>query len=117
MVGISDHAQEALGEIVYVDLPKVGEIFEQGDAFSAVESVKAASDVYMPVSGEIIEVKKESFLVTYKKTESWVTLTHALYFQKNKQNPLDKNFTRIIFENSGTSRKTMLQNSEYELLS
>ena len=61
MVGISDHAQEALGEIVYVDLPKVGEVYEQGDSFSAVESVKAASDVYMPVSGEIIEVSTNSF--------------------------------------------------------
>jgi len=55
-VGISDHAQGALGEIVYVDLPSVGDTFEQGDNFSAVESVKAASDVYMPLSGEIIEV-------------------------------------------------------------
>merc|ERR1719266_629170 len=55
-VGISNHAQGALGEIVYVDLPEVGDTFDAGETFSAVESVKAASDVYMPVSGEVVEV-------------------------------------------------------------
>jgi len=55
-VGITHHAQELLGEIVYIDLPDVGSSFEAGETFAAVESVKAASDVYMPVSGEIVEV-------------------------------------------------------------
>jgi glycine cleavage system H protein len=58
-VGITGHAAEALGEIVFVDLPKVGASFKAGTAFGAVESVKAASDVYTPVSGEIVEVNKE----------------------------------------------------------
>ncbi len=55
-VGITDYAQETLGAIVYVDLPEVDDAFEKGEAFGAVESVKAASDIYIPVSGKVIEV-------------------------------------------------------------
>jgi len=55
-VGITDHAQEELGDIVYVDLPKVGAVIEQGKSLGSVESVKAVSDVYCPVSGEVTEV-------------------------------------------------------------
>ncbi len=57
--GISDHAQESLSDIVYVELPEVGDAFNKGDSFGVVESVKAASDVYMPVSGEITDVNEE----------------------------------------------------------
>ncbi len=57
--GITDHAQEQLSDIVYVELPEVGETFAKGDAFAVVESVKAASDCYMPIGGEIIEVNEE----------------------------------------------------------
>jgi glycine cleavage system H protein len=52
-IGITDHAQHELGDIVYVDLPKVGAHLEQGKALGSVESVKAVSDVYAPVSGEV----------------------------------------------------------------
>ena len=55
-VGITDHAQEELGDIVYVDLPKVGTKIEQGKSLGSVESVKAVSDVYCPVSGEVTDV-------------------------------------------------------------
>ena len=55
-IGITDHAQEELGDIVYVDLPKVGAQLEQGKSLGSVESVKAVSDVYSPVSGEVTEV-------------------------------------------------------------
>ncbi|HTS32144.1 MAG TPA: glycine cleavage system protein GcvH [Bryobacteraceae bacterium] len=55
-VGITDHAQEELGDIVYVDLPKVGSRVEQGKSLGSVESVKAVSDIYSPVSGEVTEV-------------------------------------------------------------
>ena|SRR5579872_5955984 len=55
-VGITDHAQEELGDIVYIDLPKVGAKLEQGKSLGSVESVKAVSDVYSPVSGEVTEV-------------------------------------------------------------
>ncbi len=54
--GITDFAQAALGDIVFVDLPDVGDEFEKGDSFGSVESVKAASDVYSPVSGKVVEV-------------------------------------------------------------
>jgi glycine cleavage system H protein len=55
-VGITDYAQDALGDVVYVELPDVGASFEAGATFGAVESVKAASDLYLPVAGEILEV-------------------------------------------------------------
>lgn len=56
VVGLTNHAQEQLGDIVYVDLPKVGTQLEQGKSLGSVESVKAVSDIYSPVSGEVIEV-------------------------------------------------------------
>ena len=55
-IGITDHAQQELGDIVYVDLPKVGARLEQGVTLGSVESVKAVSDIYAPVSGEVTEV-------------------------------------------------------------
>ncbi|WP_116828941.1 glycine cleavage system protein GcvH [Pseudomonas syringae] len=55
-VGISDHAQEALGDVVFVELPEIGTAFAAGDTAGVVESVKAASDIYSPVAGEVIEV-------------------------------------------------------------
>lgn len=58
-IGISDYAQHALGDIVYVDMPEVGDEFSAGDVFGAVESVKAASDLICPVSGEVVEVNEE----------------------------------------------------------
>jgi glycine cleavage system H protein len=57
-VGITDHAQQELGDIVYVDLPKVGTHIEQGKSLGSVESVKAVSDVYSPVSGEVTEINQ-----------------------------------------------------------
>ncbi len=59
VVGISDHAQDSMSDIVYVELPDVGDSMEQGDEFGVVESAKAVSDVYMPVSGEIVEVNMQ----------------------------------------------------------
>lgn len=56
IVGITEHAASALGDVVYVELPAVGAKFEAGKSFGSVESVKAASDVYAPVSGEVVEV-------------------------------------------------------------
>lgn len=55
-VGITDHAQEQLGDVVFVELPEVGSTLAKGDASGVVESVKAASEIYAPVSGEIVEV-------------------------------------------------------------
>jgi glycine cleavage system H protein len=58
IVGITHHAQDALGDVVFVDLPEVGKSYAQKDAAGVVESVKAAADVYMPVSGEVTEVNE-----------------------------------------------------------
>ncbi|ASI92877.1 MULTISPECIES: glycine cleavage system protein GcvH [Vibrio] len=58
-IGISEHAQEMLGDVVFVDLPEVEDEIEAGESFSLVESVKAASDIYAPVSGEIVEINEE----------------------------------------------------------
>ncbi len=58
IVGITVHAQEALGDVVFVDLPAVGTVFAQKETAGVVESVKAAADVYMPVSGEVIAVNE-----------------------------------------------------------
>ena len=58
-IGISDHAQEALGDLVFVELPVVGDELSQGDPCAVVESVKAASDIYAPVSGKVIEVNED----------------------------------------------------------
>ncbi len=57
-VGISDHAQEALGDVVFIELPEVGKVFAAGDQAGVVESVKAASDIYSPVGGEVIEINE-----------------------------------------------------------
>ena len=54
-VGISKHAADALGDVVFVEVPEVGKVVSKGDGFAVVESVKAASDVYAPVSGEVVE--------------------------------------------------------------
>lgn len=58
-VGITDYAIEQLGDIVFVELPEVGATFSKNEAFATIESVKAASEIYMPISGEVVEVNEE----------------------------------------------------------
>lgn len=58
VVGITQHAQDALGDVVFVDLPQVGKSYTKGDVAGVVESVKAAADIYMPVTGEVVEVNE-----------------------------------------------------------
>jgi glycine cleavage system H protein len=57
--GVSDHAQETLSDVVYVELPMVGDVFDTGDSYGIVESVKAASDLYMSMSGEVVAVNED----------------------------------------------------------
>ncbi|MCU7246568.1 glycine cleavage system protein GcvH [Pseudomonas koreensis] len=75
-VGISDHAQEALGDVVFVELTEVGNVFGAGDQAGVVESVKAASDIYSPISGEVIAVNEdlsaEPELLNSEPYESWI---------------------------------------------
>ncbi|WP_426118545.1 glycine cleavage system protein GcvH [Pseudomonas sp. DSP3-2-2] len=76
VVGISDHAQEALGDVVFVELPEIGKVFAAGDAAGVVESVKAASDIYSPVAGEVVEVNEalgsEPEALNNTPYESWI---------------------------------------------
>ena len=76
IIGISDYAQHSLGDIVYVDLPSEGEEISKGEEFGAVESVKAASDLYSPVSGTIIEINSalegEPELINQDAYENWI---------------------------------------------
>ncbi|MFW5883169.1 MAG: glycine cleavage system protein GcvH [Verrucomicrobiota bacterium] len=58
-IGVTDYAQESLGDITFVELPEEGERFDAGDTFGVVESVKAASDLYMPVAGEVVQSNAE----------------------------------------------------------
>jgi glycine cleavage system H protein len=58
IIGITDYAQEELGDIVYIELPEHGDTFDAGDSFGTVESVKAVSDLYTPVGGEVVEVNE-----------------------------------------------------------
>ena len=69
-VGITDHAQKELGDIVYVDLPRVGTKVEQAKVMGSVESVKAVSDIYSPVSGEVIEINDALGTAPEKMNES-----------------------------------------------
>ncbi|OLS02106.1 glycine cleavage system protein GcvH [Tissierella creatinophila] len=75
-IGISDFAQHQLGDIVYIELPEIDDELEKEDDFSAVESVKAASDVYMPVSGKVLEVNEDLLdspeLLNSDPFESWI---------------------------------------------
>lgn len=75
-IGISDYAQHALGDIVYVDMPEVGDEMTAGDVFGAVESVKAASDLICPVSGEVVEINEaledSPELVNADAFENWI---------------------------------------------
>ena len=76
IIGISDYAQHSLGDIVYVDLPSEGEEISKGEEFGAVESVKAASDLYSPVSGTILEINSalegEPELINQDAYENWI---------------------------------------------
>ncbi|CAH3193813.1 unnamed protein product, partial [Porites evermanni] len=58
-IGITDYAQNQLGDVVYVDLPEEGQTFNEGDSFGAVESVKAVSEVYSPLTGEVTEINSK----------------------------------------------------------
>jgi glycine cleavage system H protein len=75
-VGISDHAQEALGDVVYLELPEVGRRIRAGEACAVVESVKAASDIYSPVSGEIVDCNADLIekpeLINQKPYAAWL---------------------------------------------
>jgi glycine cleavage system H protein len=77
-VGITDYAQKQLGDVVYVELPEVGQTFGRGDQFGSIESVKAVSDLFSPVSGEVVEVNAAldatPELVNKRPHETWMVV-------------------------------------------
>ncbi|TWV81936.1 glycine cleavage system protein GcvH [Moraxella sp. VT-16-12] len=86
-VGITDHAQDLLGDVVYVELPEVGSIVEADQEIAVVESVKAASDVYAPISGEIVEINEE--LVDNPELANEDPYGAAWFFKVKPANPAD----------------------------
>ena len=86
-VGITDHAQELLGDVVYVELPEVGSNLAEGDGAGVVESVKAASDVYSPLAGEVLEINQA--LVDAPETANSDPYGAAWFFKLKLNNPAD----------------------------
>lgn len=86
-VGITDHAQDALGDVVFVELPEVGAVVEADQEIAVVESVKAASDVYAPISGEIVEINEE--LVDNPELANEDPYGKAWFFKVKPANPAD----------------------------
>ncbi|XP_037497911.1 glycine cleavage system H protein 2, mitochondrial isoform X2 [Jatropha curcas] len=84
-VGITDHAQDHLGDVVYVELPEVGASVKQGDSFGAVESVKATSDVNSPISGKVVEVNEELNSSPGLKNICYNESKHNGLFMRDKQ--------------------------------
>ena len=77
IIGITNHAQESLGDIVFVELPEIGKVVSAGSEVSVIESVKAASDIYSPVDGEIVEVNNElndnaALINLEAETKGWI---------------------------------------------
>ncbi len=76
LVGITDYAQNSLGDIVFVELPKVGDTFEVGDSFGSVESVKAVSELYAPVAGTVTEINEalndEPETINTEANDTWI---------------------------------------------
>lgn len=77
-IGITDYAQDQLGDVVYVEVPEVGTVVEAGDQFVVLESVKAASDVYAPISGTVVEVNEElednPALINESAYDAWIVV-------------------------------------------
>ncbi|GAB2951675.1 glycine cleavage system protein GcvH [Aquaspirillum soli] len=86
-VGITDHAQALLGDVVYVELPEVGSHLAEGDGAGVVESVKAASDVYSPLAGEVLEINQA--LVDAPETANSDPYGAAWFFKLKLNNPAD----------------------------
>jgi glycine cleavage system H protein len=87
VVGITVHAQDALGDVVFVDLPEVGKTYAQGEVAGVVESVKAAADIFMPVTGEVVEVNED--LRNDPSLANTDPLASGWFFKVKLANPAD----------------------------
>lgn len=103
VVGITDYAQHELGDVVYVELPEVGTTVEQGKPFGVVESVKAASDLYAPVSGEVVEINTAledapELVNNDPYGEGWMIKVRPTDWEGEKANLLDAEAYRRLIE-------------------
>lgn len=92
-VGLTDYAVEQLGDVVFIELPEVGATFSKDEAFATIESVKAASEIYMPVSGKILEINEELInspeLINESAWDNWLVKVEADNFADDSANLLD----------------------------
>ncbi|MCD7779241.1 MAG: glycine cleavage system protein GcvH [Candidatus Gastranaerophilales bacterium] len=93
-IGLTDYAIEQLGDIVYVELPSIGEEYTKGEIFGTIESVKAASEIYMPVSGKVIEIneqliEKPELLNESPFEEMWLIKISSETYDEDSQDLLD----------------------------
>ena len=102
LIGISDYAQHALGDIVYISLPDVDDSIEQGKSFCDIESVKAVSDVYAPVSGVVLAINEELEDAPEKLNESpydtWIIKVEGTF---NREQLLDSSAYKKLLEQEG----------------
>lgn len=103
-IGISDHAQSQLGDLVYVELPNIGDKVEAGAACAVVESVKAASDVYAPVAGEVVAVNaalsdKPETINEDAYGDGWIVVVKPSSLQEDMDNLLDPDAYADVLEN------------------
>ena len=102
-VGITDYAQQQLGDVVFVELPEVGQTFDRGQQFGSIESVKAVSDLYCPVSGEVVEVNPsldsapES--VNQRPHESWMIVLKLAHPEELSELHDADSYARLIATN------------------
>jgi glycine cleavage system H protein len=95
LIGITEFAQSELGEIVYVDLPSVGKQFKKDEVFGSVEALKTTSDLFMPISGEVLEINTSlqndaTLINTDSYTSGWIIKIKALYVEE-KETLMDAN--------------------------
>ncbi|WP_422484484.1 glycine cleavage system protein GcvH [Gudongella sp. DL1XJH-153] len=102
LIGISDYAQHHLGDIVYVELPDVDDEFEKGEDFAAVESVKAASDVYMPVGGKVVAINEELMddpaLLNTDAFENWLIKVELVDKAEIEELMNDEDYEKFLAE-------------------
>ena len=98
IIGISDFAQEQLGDIVSIELPKVGSIFEQMHAMAIIDSVKASSDIYAPIGGEVVEVNEELIEKPEMINQSPYGLGWIIKIKPSNINEFDSLFTKEQYE-------------------
>jgi glycine cleavage system H protein len=92
VIGVTDYAQKSLKDVVYVELPEVGDTFEFKDVFGSIESVKAVSELICPVSGEVVEVNDEVIEAPEKVNEA----PYATWLIKIKPNNLDEDWNKLM---------------------